>query len=67
MEYFVTNNFLERCNRSLNENLIYRKSSFANFRTAILDNDYYFQTKEKYDFNNPNLSKSLIYYYIYSL
>ena len=61
-KYFVTNNFLERSNRTLNENMIYKKSSFANFRNIILDTDYYFENKSEYNINNPSLSKAIIYY-----
>ena len=61
-QYFVKNNFVERSNRTLNQNLIYKKSSYANFRNTILNTDYYFQTKNEYDLNAPNLSKAIIYY-----
>lgn len=61
-KYFVTNNFLERSNRTLNENMIYKKSSISNFRNIILNTDYYFENKSEYDINNPSLSKAIIYY-----
>ena len=37
--FFITNNYIERYNRSLIENLIYKKSKFPNFRNSILDSD----------------------------
>ena len=61
-QYFVTNNFIERTKKTLNENLIYTKSSFANFRMSILDTDIYFENKNICNINNPNLSKAIIYY-----
>ena len=61
-QYFVTNNFIERTNRALNENLLYKKSSFTNFRLSILDTDIYFENKLISNINNPNLSKAIIYY-----
>ena len=61
-QYFIINNFIERTNRTLNENLFYKKSSYSNFRNTILTTDYYFETKNTYNFSFPNLSKSLIYY-----
>ena len=60
--YFVTNNFIERAYKTLNENLIYKKSSFSNFRNSILNSDIYFENKPQYNMNNPNLSKAIIYY-----
>ena len=59
-KYFVTNNFVERTNRTLKENLIYTKSSFINLRNTILMTDIYFEHKNGYKISNPNLSKSLI-------
>ena len=44
---FSTNNFIERCNRTLNENLIFKKSSFVNFWNSILDTDIYFKHKKE--------------------
>jgi len=61
-QYFFTNNFIERTNRTLNENLLYKKSSFTNFRLSILDTDIYFESKLISNINNPSLSKSIIYY-----
>ena len=61
-KYFVTNNFVERTNKTLKENLIYTKSSFINFRNTVLMTDIYFENKNGYNMSNPNLSKSLIYY-----
>ena len=42
-KYFVTNNFVERTNKTLKENLIYTKSSFINFRNTVLMTDIYFR------------------------
>ena len=61
-KYFVTNNFVERTNKTLKENLLYTKSSFINFRNTVLLTDIYFENKNGYKMSNPNLSKSLIYY-----
>ena len=44
-KYFVTNNFVERTNKTLKENLIYTKSSFINFRNTVLMTDIYFENK----------------------
>ena len=52
---------MKKRNHTLNENMIYKKSSFVNFR-IILDTDYYFQNKSEYNINNPSLSKAIIYY-----
>ena len=60
--YFVTNNFLERTNKTLNENLLYKKPFFINFRNSFLSTDLYFENKNGYKLNNPNLSKAIIYY-----
>ncbi len=60
--YFVTNNFVERINKTLSENLLYKKSSFINFRNSILSTDLYFENKNGYKLNNRNLSKAIIYY-----
>lgn len=57
-KYLLSNNFLERSNRTLNENMIYKKSSFSNFRSIILDTDYYFEHKSEYKINNPSSFKS---------
>lgn len=61
-QYFITNNFIERTNKTLNENLFYKKSSYSNFRNTISNTDYYFETRNSYYFSSPNLSKSIIYY-----
>ena len=61
-QYFLTNNFLERTKRTLNENLIYKKSSISNFKNSIIDIDIYFSNKNAYNLNNPSLLKSIIYY-----
>ena len=61
-QYFIINNFVERSNRTLNQNLIYKKSSFSNFQNTLLNTDYYFKNKNEYDLNAPNLSKDIIYY-----
>ena len=61
-KYFVTNNFVERTNKTLKENLLYNKSSFINFRNSVLMTDIYFENKNGYKMSNPNLSKALIYY-----
>jgi len=37
-------------------------SSFTNFPLSILDTDIYFKNKLISNINNPNLSKSIIYY-----
>ena len=55
-------NFQERTNRTLKENLIYKRSNFTNFRNSILETYIYFSNKKVYDLNNPSLSKSLVYY-----
>ena len=48
-QYFIINNFVERSNRTLNQNLIYKKSSFSNFQNTLLNTDYYFKNKNEYD------------------
>lgn len=46
----------------MNENIIYKKSSFAKFRSIILDITLYFEYKSQYNFNNTRLFKAIIYY-----
>lgn len=46
----------------MNENLLYKKPFFINFRNSLLATDNYFENKNGYKMNNPNLSKSIIYY-----
>ena len=58
---FLTNNFVEKT-KTLKENLIYKKSSFINFRNTLLMTDIFFENKNGYKMGNPNLSKALIYY-----
>ena len=41
---------------------MYKKSSLINFRNSILSTDLYFENKNGYKLNNPNLSKAIIYY-----
>lgn len=39
--YFVINNIFETTNKILNEDLLYKNSSFINFRNSVLSTDLY--------------------------